>query len=214
MQSLPQNIFVTGIGTGVGKTVASAILTEALRADYWKPVQCGNLENSDSVLVRSLIGNTASQIYPERYAFRTASSPHYAAEVEGAQIEMKNFLVPKTDNMLIIEGAGGLMVPLNRKECVVDLIGFLNVPAVLVCRNYLGSINHTLLSIELLKQKGIRLLGLIFNGENFLDNEEVIKSFGDTVILGKIDESQAIDEAFIKQQALQLKDSIQKYYTL
>jgi len=204
MQPIPKNIFVAGIGTGVGKTIASAVLVEALNADYWKPIQCGNLDNSDTYVVQSLISNGESKFHPETFRLKTASSPHYAAKVEGVQIELSKCTTPKTYKPLVIEGAGGLMVPLNNKDCVVDLIQKLHTPVVLVCRNYLGSINHTLLSIELLKQRNIPLLGLIFSGDNFLDNEEIIQHFGQAKILGHIDEATTINKEFIRQQAKNL----------
>jgi len=214
MKPLPKRIFVTGIGTGVGKTMVSAVLAEALEADYWKPIQCGNLDNSDTLTVKSLISNSISQIHPEAYRLKTASSPHYAAQAESVQIDIEKCFLPITNHSLIIEGAGGLMVPLNSNDCVADLISALNVPVVLICRNYLGSINHTLLSITLLKQKGIKLLGLIFSGDNYLDNEEVIQHFGQVSIIGRIDEATHIDKEFIRQQALKLKKSLSKHYSL
>jgi dethiobiotin synthetase len=214
MQPLPKSIFITGIGTGVGKTIASATFVEALQADYWKPIQCGNLENSDSKVVESLITNQVSQIHPEAYKLKTASSPHYAARVEEVDINIEKCIAPVADGHLIIEGAGGLMVPLNTSECVVDLISALEVPVVLVCRNYLGSINHTLLSIELLRQEGIKLLGLIFSGDNYLDNEEVIEHFSQVKMLGRIDETKVVDKDFIHQQATYLRMSLSKYYLL
>ena len=207
MQTPPKTIFVTGIGTGVGKTIASAVLTEALNADYWKPIQCGNLDSSDTKIVQSLLSNSVSQIHPETYRFKTASSPHYAAKAEGLEIELAKCIAPVTPRHLVIEGAGGLLVPLNRKECIADLICALQAPVVLVCRNYLGSINHALLSIELLKQKSIPLLGLIFSGSNFLDNEEIIQHFGQTKILGRIDEATTINKEFIQQQAKKLRST-------
>ena len=214
MQPLPQKIFITGIGTGVGKTIASAVFAEALHADYWKPVQCGSLENSDSTIVESLISNQVTQIHPEAYRLKTASSPHYAAKAEGVEIDIEKCVAPDTANKLIIEGAGGLMVPLNGHECVVDLISALEVPVVLVCRNYLGSINHTLLSIELLRQEGIKLLGLIFSGDNFLDNEEVIQQFSQVKMLGRIDEAKVVDKDFVQHQSTYLRTSLSKYYLL
>ncbi len=214
MQQLPKSIFVTGIGTGVGKTVVSSVLVETLQADYWKPIQCGNLEHSDSVVVQSLITNVVTTIHPETYRLKTASSPHYAAKIEGVEIDIEKCTAPLAEGHLIIEGAGGLMVPLNGHECVVDLISALEVPVVLVCRNYLGSINHTLLSIELLRQEGIKLLGLIYSGDNFLDNEEVIEQFSQVRMLGRIDESKIIDKDFVHQQATYLRMSLSKYYLL
>jgi len=212
MLQLPKAIFITGIGTGVGKTLTSAVLVEALSADYWKPVQCGNLENSDSVVVKSLISNPISEVYPESYKFKTASSPHYAANVEGAKIDLGKCIPPDTNKTLIIEGAGGLLVPLSHSETIADLIGTLNAPVVLVCRNYLGSINHTLLSIEVLKQRGLKLLGLIFSGPNFLDNEEIIKHFGEAVILGRIEEAEEVNKEFVKREALKVRASFLKQF--
>ena len=214
MQPLPKNIFVTGIGTGVGKTITSAVLVEALQADYWKPIQCGNLENSDSKTIESLVTNVVTAIHSETYRLKTASSPHYAAKMEGVEIDIEKCIAPEAEGHLIIEGAGGLMVPLNGHECIVDLIIALEVPVVLVCRNYLGSINHTMLSIELLRQEGIKLLGLIYSGDNFLDNEEVIEQFSQVRMLGRIDESEIIDKDFVHQQAGYLRMSLSKYYLL
>ena len=214
MQALPKHIFVTGIDTGVGKTLCSAILVKALRADYWKPIQCGNLEESDSVHVKSLIQNPNTQIHPEAYRLKTASSPHYAARVEGTKIDINRCVLPQTDNTLIVEGAGGLMVPLNDLECVVDLIDALNTPVILVCRNYLGSINHALLSINLLKQRAIPVLGLIFSGDNFLDNEQIIQHFGQIPVIGNIAEAAQVNSTFVTRQAAGLRESVSKYYTL
>src|SRR5476649_1485023 len=148
MQNKP--LFVTGIGTGIGKTIVSAILTEKLKADYWKPIQAGDLDNSDTLKVKSLITNTSSKIHPEAYRLTQACSPHKAAAIDGITIDQKNILLPVTDNKLIIEGAGGLMVPLNNNFLMIDLIQQLNAGVILVVKHYLGSINHTLLSLEAL----------------------------------------------------------------
>ena len=145
-------LFVTGIGTEVGKTVISAILTEALEADYWKPVQAGDLDYSDTHKVKDLVSNSKSVFHCETHALNHPMSPHAAAERDGVEISLNDFQIPKTDNHLVIEGAGGLMVPLNRKDCIIDLIENFGVEAVLVSRNYLGSINHTLLSVEALSK--------------------------------------------------------------
>lgn len=157
--------FISGIGTDVGKTIVSAILTEALQADYWKPVQAGDLDFGDSDRVKSLVSNTKSVFHPGRFGLNTPASPHYAAELDGVEIALSDFSIPHTDNTLIIEGAGGLLVPLNSKDTVADLIKYFKIPVILVSRNYLGSINHTMLSIELLKNKGIEIAGIIFNGD-------------------------------------------------
>lgn len=179
-------LFVTGIGTEVGKTVISAILTEALEADYWKPVQAGDLDYSDTHKVKDLVSNSKSVFHCETHALNHPMSPHAAAERDGVEISLNDFQIPKTDNHFIIEGAGGLMVPLNRKDCMIDLIEGLGVEAVLVSRNYLGSINHTLLSVEALKSRGIAIKGIIFNDEENAETESVILEMTGLQCLGRV----------------------------
>ena len=157
-------LFVTGIGTDVGKTIVSAVLCQQLKADYWKPVQAGDLHFTDSDKVKSLISNSRTYIHPEVYRLKLAASPHQAAEEEDINIMPCDFTLPRTDNQLLIEGAGGLFVPLSSSYLMIDLIQQLNAAAVLVVRNYLGCINHTLLSINALIQYGIPLKHLVFNG--------------------------------------------------
>jgi dethiobiotin synthetase len=167
-------IFVTGIGTGVGKTIVSAILVEKLKADYWKPIQSGDLEDSDTLKVKSLITNNRSVFHPEAYRLTQPFSPHKSAKIDNITIEADKIILPKTDNKLIIEGAGGLMVPLNDRFLMIDLIRQLNAEVVLVSQFYLGSINHTLLSILALKQYNIPIKGIIFNGEEDIDTKKFI----------------------------------------
>ena len=157
-------LFVTGIGTNVGKTIVSAVLCEQLRADYWKPVQAGDLGFSDSDKVRSLISNPRTCIHPETHRLQLAASPHQAAEEEDICIKPGNFRIPETDNQLLIEGAGGLFVPLSSTYLMIDLMKQLDANAILVARNYLGCINHTLLSINALLQYNVPLKHLVFNG--------------------------------------------------
>ncbi|HET6225481.1 MAG TPA: dethiobiotin synthase, partial [Bacteroidia bacterium] len=142
-----KTIFVTGIGTDVGKTIVSAVLVEALKADYWKPVQTGSFFSRDTTEVKRIVSNTKSQFFPESYLLKQPMSPHAAAELEGLEIQIDQIKLPATNNHLIIEGAGGLMVPLNRKYFMIDLIEKFNAEVILVVKNYLGSINHTLLSV-------------------------------------------------------------------
>ena len=168
-----KKLFVTGIGTGIGKTIVSAILTEALQADYWKPVQSGDLDRSDSELVKSLTSGNII-IHQERYQLELAASPHQSAKKENIEIKLTDFSLPVTSNHLIVEGAGGLFVPLNEKEFMLDVIQHLNLPAVVVSTNYLGSINHTLLSIEALKNRGILIDLFVFNGEFDEDTHQII----------------------------------------
>ena len=166
--------FVTGIGTDVGKTVAAAILTEALQADYWKPVQAGGLDFTDTDTVMSLVSNAASVFHPEAYRLKMAASPHRAAAAEGIEIDLHSLKLPETSNNLIVEGAGGLMVPLNKRYLVLDLVQQLGLEVVLVSRNYLGSINHTLLTAEVLRYRKIPVAGIIFNGEENQSSEDFI----------------------------------------
>ncbi len=174
MQNMNQKtLFVTGIGTEVGKTVCSAVLTKYFEAEYWKPVQSGDLDYSDTMKIKDWVGKH-TVCHPERYRFKLAASPHQSAKEEGILVDLNEFQIPKTQNYLIIEGAGGLMVPLNDKEFIIDLIEKLNVPAALVVKNYLGCINHTLLSVLVLNQKKIKLNYLILNGNFPPDTERVI----------------------------------------
>ncbi len=176
-------IFVTGIGTGVGKTITSALIVEHLQADYWKPVQSGDLDNTDTDRVKELISNTRSIFHPEAYRLTQPFSPHKSAALDGISITLDAIELPLTDNWLIIEGAGGLMVPLNENDLILDLIEKFNAEVVLVSQNYLGSINHTLLSLELLKSRGIPLRALVICGEENTDSEGIIRVKSGTDIL-------------------------------
>jgi dethiobiotin synthetase len=184
MQNKP--LFVTGIGTGIGKTLISAILVEKLKADYWKPIQSGDLDQSDTMKVKQLVSNTKSIYHPEAYRLTQPYSPHKSAELDGITIEEAKIKMPVTDNILLIEGAGGLMVPLNNHCLMIDLIVQLNAEVVLVSQNYLGSINHTLLSVEALKQRNIPVKGIIFNGETNPSTEDYILTYTGLKLLGHI----------------------------
>ena len=197
--------FVTGIGTEIGKTIASAILVEALEADYWKPVQAGELEYTDSQKVKDLISNTESKFHSESFRLKLAMSPHAAAQNENITITTSNCNPPKTDKPLIIEGAGGLLVPLNDKECIIDLIKKLKVEVILISQHYLGSINHTLLSIEALKKRNIPIKGILFNGDENKDTENIILSKSGLNNLGRIPTLKTVDKTSIKEIAEQLK---------
>ncbi|MEM9821534.1 MAG: dethiobiotin synthase [Bacteroidota bacterium] len=199
------NYFMTGIGTEVGKTVVSAILVEALKADYWKPVQCGDLDFSDSMKIGDWVTHSAT-IHPERYRLKLPMSPHAAAEQEQVQIQLSDFQLPQTKGPLIVEGAGGLMVPLNDQDLMLDLIAHLKIPAIVVSRHYLGSINHTLLSIKVLQQAGIPIEGIIFSGEAHPTTESIIiKHVGPELILGRINDLATINSDSISEAAGQLQ---------
>ena len=197
-----RKIFVTGIGTDVGKTLVSAILAEALQADYWKPIQTGAFHNSDSMQVKSLLSNEKTIIHPEVYTFQQPISPHAAAEQEGISIALNNINLPETNNHLIIEGAGGLMVPLNDTEFMIDLIRKFDAQTVLVIQNYLGSINHSLLSIDALKKRNINILGIIFNGIPNPLSEKIILNYSKINCLGRIAKEQKINKAVVSKYAL------------
>jgi dethiobiotin synthetase len=179
-------IFITGIGTGIGKTIISAILVEKLKADYWKPIQSGDLDDSDTLKVKSLISNTKSFFHPEAYRLTQPYSPHKSADLDGITIDPKKIIIPQTDNRLIIEGAGGLMVPLSTGFLMIDLIKQLKAEVVLVSQFYLGSINHTLLSISALKQYNIPVKGIIFNGGEDVYAKDYILEYADIKCLGHI----------------------------
>jgi dethiobiotin synthetase len=196
-----KNYFVTGIGTDVGKTIASAILCEAMKADYWKPVQAGDLKKSDRIKVNKLISNNISKCWEEAYALPYAMSPHASAEKAGIEIDLNLIQLPPTNNNLIIEGAGGLMVPVNRNTLYIDLIKKFNAEVILISRNYLGSINHTLLSAEALMVRNIPVKGIIFNGNENEATESVILNMTGFKLLGRIDEGKIVDKFFVLEQA-------------
>lgn len=204
MGFIMKTYFITGIGTDVGKTVAAAILTEALEADYWKPIQAGDLTNSDTIKVQNLVSNQKTIFHKESYQLTQPMSPHAAAKIDKIEIDLTKISIPETKNNLIIEGAGGLMVPLNNHELIIDLIKRLNAETILVSQNYLGSINHTLLSIEVLKQKGIKVKGIIFNGNENKETEEYILNYTGITYLGRIKQHSAIN----KDVVLSYKDKL------
>ncbi len=193
-------LFITGIGTGVGKTVVSSVVVEKLNADYWKPIQSGDLDQSDTLKVQSLISNSNTIFHQERFRLTEPLSPHLSAKIDGIEIKLTDFILPRTKKQLVIEGAGGLMVPLNHKDLIIDLIAHLNAEVILVSQHYLGSINHTLLSIELLKSKGVTIKGIIFNGDN-PSSEEYIVNYSGIKKIGTIKELPHLNKENIRLAA-------------
>lgn len=191
--------FITGISTEVGKTVAAAIVTEALEADYWKPVQAGDLDNSDTHKVKRYISNCKSVFHQNAYALQTPMSPHAAAEIDSINIDLKNVTPPNTNNHLVIEGAGGLLVPLNDTDTILDLIKP-DYKVIVVSRHYLGSINHTLLTVNLLTAKGFDV-SIIFSGNAHPTTESIIKKMANVTVIGRIDEEPYFDKNVIKEYA-------------
>lgn len=172
------NFAVLGIHTGVGKTVCSAIIAEALQCDYWKPVQAGDLENSDTIRVQRMVSNTNSRIHPEAYRLTQPMSPHAAAAIDGVQYGLADFSVPESKNSVLLETAGGVMSPLSDTATMVDLVKHLGLPAILVVRHYLGSINHSMLCLEVLRAKGIPLLGVVISGLRNEASESFLRTYG------------------------------------
>lgn len=202
-----KQIFVTGISTGVGKTIASAIITEALEADYWKPVQAGDLGNTDSHKVAALISNSKTKIHKSSYELKSSMSPHAAAEVDGIRIDTLKIVEPETDNYLVIEGAGGLLVPLNADDTILDII-MPNYKVVVVSRHYLGSINHTLLTIKWLKQKGYDV-SVLFSGNANPHTENVILHKTGVSLIGRIDEEKVFNKTVVKKYADKFRNILQ-----
>ncbi|MEW4923288.1 dethiobiotin synthase [Algibacter sp. 2305UL17-15] len=198
--------FITGISTDVGKTIASAIITEALEADYWKPIQAGELENCDTKKVERLVSNSRSKFHPNAYALKTPMSPHGAADIDGVEIEINKIKSPKTDNHLVIEGAGGLLVPLNDKNTVFDLIKP-EYKVIVVSRHYLGSINHTLLTVNTLKEKGFDV-AIIFSGNEHKTTEDIIKKMTQVPIIGRIEEEPYFDKNVVMEYAELFKNNL------
>lgn len=201
-------LFITGIGTEIGKTIVSSILTEYLQADYWKPVQSGDLEWTDSMKVQSLISNNKSFFHPERHRLNAPLSPHASAALDGVQIKLSDFIIPQTSNHLIVEGAGGLMVPLNDQDLMLDLIQQIQIPVILVSRNYLGSINHTILSIEALKHRKIPIAGIVINGEPNPATESFIENYSQLPVLFRVGHITDVDQKAISQFVQQLDPNL------
>ncbi len=169
--------FVTGIDTNIGKTLISAILVNSGKTDYWKPVQSG-LEEIDGDFIKNNSFFEGVKIHPESYKLKEPASPHLAAKLENKNIELKNIHEPKTNNHLIVEGAGGIIVPLNEQHTILDLIKKLDYEVIIVSKNYLGSINHTLMTINILKANSTKIKGVIFSGHENLETECIINKLG------------------------------------
>lgn len=202
-------LFITGIGTDVGKTIASAIITEALEADYWKPIQAGDVETSDSHKIKQYISNTKTQIFPNSYLLNTPASPHLAAELDDVVIDLKKIQEPVTQNHLVIEGAGGLFVPLNDTDTIADLIRT-DYKVIVVSRHYLGSINHTLLTIEALKQRNIDIAGIVFNGYELPSTEDIILKKTGLTMIGRIESEPYFDENVVSYYADIFRENLLK----
>jgi dethiobiotin synthetase len=207
-QTNPMKLFITGIGTDVGKTIASAIITEALQADYWKPIQAGDLDHSDSHKIKTLLSNSKTVIHPNSYALQTPASPHLAAQIDNIQIDLKKITAPKTKNHLVIEGAGGVLVPINETQTVIDLIQP-DYKVIVVSRHYLGSLNHTLLTIEALRSRNLAIAGIVFNGDH-APSEQIILSKTQIPLIGTIANEPYFDQNVIAEYAELFRENLLK----
>lgn len=192
-------IVVTGTDTDVGKTVFAAALTGALGASYWKPVQAGTDDGTDRQRVARLAGIASERILPEAYALATPCSPHRAAEIDGVTIDLDRLALPQVDGPLVVEGAGGVLVPIVGRTTFGDLFARWQRPVVLVARTALGTINHSLLSIEALRTRGVPLLGIAFIGDSVPDSEDTIVRLGNTRRLGRLPRLETLDPATLAE---------------
>lgn len=196
----PKYIFVTGTDTGIGKTVVSSILTAGLEASYWKPVQAGLEEETDTDFVRRVTGLPGNRFIPETWRLKTPMSPHAAAEIDDVALQLDDFTLPVIETEhLIVEGAGGLLVPLNEEQMIIDLIQHLDIPVLLVARSELGTLNHTFLSLEALRRRGIPILGVVLNGPVHRSNRETIEQIGEIDILAEIEFADELNPEVVKE---------------
>jgi dethiobiotin synthetase len=197
----PARLFITGTDTGIGKTLVSAILMSGINARYWKPVQSGLADITDTEWVRRHTGLDDSKFFSETYRLKAPLSPHESAALEGIHIDLEQFIIPKIHEgeTLIIEGAGGIMVPLNEKVLMTSLMKRCNAPVILVARSGLGTINHTLLSINQLRQENIQIFGVVMNGPQNTSNRDAIEHFGGVKVIAEIEPMETITPEIIKQ---------------
>jgi len=202
-----KQIAILGIHTGIGKTIASAVIAQAIGADYWKPVQAGT-EERDTVRVRDLLENGQSRVYDEAIVLTQPMSPHVAAQIDSVTIDYTKFRFPQTQKVLLIETAGGVLSPMNDEATMADFVKHYNLPAILISQNYLGSINHTLSSIELLRNRNIPLLGVVMNGATNTSSESFIEQYGKTKIIARVPLLKPIAQETVQKCADDIKASL------
>jgi malonyl-CoA O-methyltransferase len=200
-----RGVFVTGTDTGVGKTVASTCLVRAWDADYWKPVQTGlDEDEGDTAAVARIAGVSPERLHPPAFQFGPPVSPHLAAALEGVEISLDRLALPASPRPIVVEGAGGPLVPLNPRETMVDLMRALDLPVIVVAADRLGAINHTLLAIEALRARGLEVAGVILTGGPFADNAQAITSHGRTRVLARLPWAMQVDADAVSRWAPQL----------
>jgi len=193
-----RDLFITGTDTAVGKTVLSALLVAALERKYWKPVQTGATEGTDRETVMKLAGVDPKQTFPESYLFDAPVSPHLAASRQGAVIDLRRIRRPESSDPLVIEGAGGLMVPINDESFMIDLMRQLDAPVVVAARTALGTINHTLLTVKAIRDAQLDLRGVVMIGKEDADNRRAVERYGNVPVVGFIPWLETIDRAVLR----------------
>lgn len=208
---MSKKYFVTGIGTGVGKTLVSTILTEALKADYFKPIQCGDLDATDADFVQEHLFNSRSKVHPTAHLLRLAASPHAAALAEGKKLSANEIHLPSTTNTLIVEGAGGVLVPLNEsKSYVIDIARLHGLEIILVVDYYLGSINHTLLTLNFLLSNNYKIALIVFNGDKVEASKRAILKEAQNIPFVELDRFEVSPES-IKEQADAIAQTLESH---
>ncbi len=213
MSTFSKRIIICGTDTDVGKTIVSSFFVQGLQGIYWKPIQSGTEEGTDTKTVCKLLNLEANRYLSERYKFKAPVSPHWAAERESSFIEPNNLHLPNLDKLIIIETAGGLMVPLNRNWLQIDQLKVWGAPIILVARTGLGTLNHTLLSLEALKHRNLNVLGIVLNGPPHNDNPKTLEQFGDTKILASLPIFDEVNAKVLSREwdKQQLDQKLKKY---
>ena len=213
MSTLSKRIIICGTDTDVGKTIVSSFFVQGLKGVYWKPIQSGTEEGTDTKTVCELLELNPNRYLPERYKFKAPVSPHWAAEKESRIIEPTNLHLPNLNKLIIIETAGGLMVPLNRNWLQIDQLKVWGAPIILVARTGLGTLNHTLLSLEALKHRNLDVLGIVLNGPPHKDNPKTLEQFGDTKILASLPIFNKVNAKVLSQEwnKQKLDQKLKKY---
>ncbi len=211
--AMKNRIAILGIHTGIGKTIASAVIAEATGADYWKPVQAG-IEERDADTVRQLISNGTGRVHKEAILLSAPMSPHAAAAIDNVEVDYTTFQWPQTDKVLLVETAGGILSPMSATTTMADFVTHYQLPAILVVQNYLGSINHSLLSIEVLKNRDINLLGIVISGAANDASETFIEQYSNTRIIARIPALDKPDQASISICAGVIRSALIKELTL
>jgi len=204
-------IAIVGIHTDIGKTIASAVIAEAIDADYWKPVQAGNIGHRDKLVVENLISNGNVRVHEEAVLLSEPMSPHAAAHIDNVKIDHTRFTWPDTNKLLLVETAGGVLSPMYEGVTMADFVKYYKLPVILISQNYLGSINHTLLSIEVLKSRDIPILGLVINGNTNNESESFIEQYSGVPVIAKVPFFTELDHTAINAHAIKIRKSLLNY---